>query len=158
MCWIYTILIYSTSKSKPSRKADQGVSNLEYPELCSLRMYFIFVQADLILQTQVMKDDLCQCLSNTNVGPCYSLPMQWVLQSLGGWENELGYCCMLLEDDIFNNSAWNQVDCYRVQLLYVAILDLFSYCFMPYFSLDLYIINLENGLVDITICISYRNH
>ncbi|URD91301.1 protein farnesyltransferase geranylgeranyltransferase [Musa troglodytarum] len=33
---------------------------------------------------------------------------QWVLQSLGGWENELDYCCMLLEDDIFNNSAWNQ--------------------------------------------------
>ncbi|XP_020089436.1 protein farnesyltransferase/geranylgeranyltransferase type-1 subunit alpha [Ananas comosus] len=33
---------------------------------------------------------------------------QWVLQALGGWENELDYCHQLLEDDIFNNSAWNQ--------------------------------------------------
>ncbi|KAI3523557.1 hypothetical protein L1887_01775 [Cichorium endivia] len=33
---------------------------------------------------------------------------QWVLQNLGGWENELAYCDKLLEDDIFNNSAWNQ--------------------------------------------------
>lgn len=37
------------------------------------------------------------------------LPLQWVLQSLGGWEDELEYCCKLLEDDVFNNSAWNQV-------------------------------------------------
>lgn len=35
--------------------------------------------------------------------------MQWVLQALGGWENELAYCQQLLEDDIYNNSAWNQV-------------------------------------------------
>nr|GFB05854.1 protein farnesyltransferase/ geranylgeranyltransferase type-1 subunit alpha [Tanacetum cinerariifolium] len=34
---------------------------------------------------------------------------QWVLQNLGGWEDELAYCSQLLEDDIFNNSAWNQV-------------------------------------------------
>ncbi|CAK9145357.1 unnamed protein product [Ilex paraguariensis] len=33
---------------------------------------------------------------------------QWVLQALGGWEDELAYCQQLLEDDIFNNSAWNQ--------------------------------------------------
>ncbi|KAG8369572.1 hypothetical protein BUALT_Bualt14G0027300 [Buddleja alternifolia] len=33
---------------------------------------------------------------------------QWVLQSLGGWQDELAYCDELLEDDIFNNSAWNQ--------------------------------------------------
>ncbi|XP_059654380.1 protein farnesyltransferase/geranylgeranyltransferase type-1 subunit alpha [Cornus florida] len=33
---------------------------------------------------------------------------QWVLQALGGWEDELDYCHQLLEDDIFNNSAWNQ--------------------------------------------------
>lgn len=33
---------------------------------------------------------------------------QWVLQALGGWEGELDYCQQLLEDDIFNNSAWNQ--------------------------------------------------
>ncbi|CAA6660132.1 unnamed protein product [Spirodela intermedia] len=33
---------------------------------------------------------------------------QWVLQSLGGWEDELDYCAQLLDDDIFNNSAWNQ--------------------------------------------------
>jgi protein farnesyltransferase/geranylgeranyltransferase type-1 subunit alpha len=33
---------------------------------------------------------------------------QWVLQELGGWEDELDYCQQLLEDDIFNNSAWNQ--------------------------------------------------
>lgn len=38
-----------------------------------------------------------------------NLSMQWVLQSLGGWEDELAYCDELLEDDIFNNSAWNQV-------------------------------------------------
>ncbi|XP_072965756.1 protein farnesyltransferase/geranylgeranyltransferase type-1 subunit alpha [Typha angustifolia] len=33
---------------------------------------------------------------------------QWVLQALGGWENELDYCQKLLEEDVFNNSAWNQ--------------------------------------------------
>ncbi|KAG7995118.1 hypothetical protein I3843_01G091400 [Carya illinoinensis] len=33
---------------------------------------------------------------------------QWVLLALGGWEDELGYCQQLLEEDIFNNSAWNQ--------------------------------------------------
>lgn len=35
--------------------------------------------------------------------------MQWILQALGGWEEELDYCNQLLEEDIFNNSAWNQV-------------------------------------------------
>ena len=34
---------------------------------------------------------------------------QWVLRVLGGWEEELNYCDELLEEDIFNNSAWNQV-------------------------------------------------
>lgn len=34
---------------------------------------------------------------------------QWVLQALGGWEDELNYCTELLKEDIFNNSAWNQV-------------------------------------------------
>ncbi|XP_077212019.1 farnesyltransferase A [Tasmannia lanceolata] len=33
---------------------------------------------------------------------------QWVLQALGGWEDELDYCQQLLEDDVYNNSAWNQ--------------------------------------------------
>ncbi|KAK1368948.1 Protein farnesyltransferase/geranylgeranyltransferase type-1 subunit alpha [Heracleum sosnowskyi] len=33
---------------------------------------------------------------------------QWVLQNLGGWEDELAYCQKLLEEDVFNNSAWNQ--------------------------------------------------
>ncbi|KAJ3681131.1 hypothetical protein LUZ60_015620 [Juncus effusus] len=33
---------------------------------------------------------------------------QWVLQALGGWEGELDFCQKLLEEDIFNNSAWNQ--------------------------------------------------
>jgi protein farnesyltransferase/geranylgeranyltransferase type-1 subunit alpha len=33
---------------------------------------------------------------------------QWVLQALGGWEHELDYCAQLLEEDIFNNSTWNQ--------------------------------------------------
>ncbi|KAE8709757.1 Protein farnesyltransferase/geranylgeranyltransferase type-1 subunit alpha [Hibiscus syriacus] len=33
---------------------------------------------------------------------------QWVLQALGGWEDEFDYCRQLLEEDIFNNSAWNQ--------------------------------------------------
>ncbi|XP_068661484.1 protein farnesyltransferase/geranylgeranyltransferase type-1 subunit alpha [Aristolochia californica] len=32
----------------------------------------------------------------------------WVLETLGGWEDELEYCEKLLEDDIFNNSVWNQ--------------------------------------------------
>ncbi|KAJ4850370.1 hypothetical protein Tsubulata_043608, partial [Turnera subulata] len=32
----------------------------------------------------------------------------WVLQTLGGWEDELDYCHQLLEEDVFNNSAWNQ--------------------------------------------------
>ncbi|CAN8231981.1 unnamed protein product [Cochlearia groenlandica] len=34
---------------------------------------------------------------------------QWALRVLGGWENELDYCHDLLEADVFNNSAWNQV-------------------------------------------------
>ncbi|KAF6162178.1 hypothetical protein GIB67_008307, partial [Kingdonia uniflora] len=34
---------------------------------------------------------------------------QWVLQALGGWADELNYCHQLLEEDVFNNSAWNQV-------------------------------------------------
>ncbi|XWS08165.1 hypothetical protein CRYUN_Cryun41cG0057000 [Craigia yunnanensis] len=29
-------------------------------------------------------------------------------RALGGWEDELDYCQHLLEEDIFNNSAWNQ--------------------------------------------------
>ncbi|POO03443.1 Protein prenyltransferase, alpha subunit [Trema orientale] len=33
---------------------------------------------------------------------------QWVLQALGGWEDELNYCDDLIEEDVFNNSAWNQ--------------------------------------------------
>ncbi|XP_059433895.1 protein farnesyltransferase/geranylgeranyltransferase type-1 subunit alpha-like [Corylus avellana] len=33
---------------------------------------------------------------------------QWVVQALGGWDDELHYCWQLLEEDIFNNSAWNQ--------------------------------------------------
>ncbi|GJN34345.1 hypothetical protein PR202_gb22996 [Eleusine coracana subsp. coracana] len=33
---------------------------------------------------------------------------QWVIQALGGWEAELQYCNQLLQEDIFNNSAWNQ--------------------------------------------------
>jgi len=37
---------------------------------------------------------------------------QWVLQTLGGWEDELNYCSELLAEDIFNNSAWNQVSDY----------------------------------------------
>lgn len=39
----------------------------------------------------------------------YTVLMQWVLRTLGGWEDELDYCDELLKDDIFNNSAWNQV-------------------------------------------------
>jgi len=35
--------------------------------------------------------------------------MQWVLRALGGWQDELVYCDRLLQDNIFNNSAWNQV-------------------------------------------------
>jgi protein farnesyltransferase/geranylgeranyltransferase type-1 subunit alpha len=34
---------------------------------------------------------------------------QWVLQELGGWEGELDFCSRLLEKDVYNNSAWNQV-------------------------------------------------
>ena len=45
--------------------------------------------------------------------------MQWVLQSLGGWENELNYCSQLLDDDIFNNSAWNQVHYYFQSVLHL---------------------------------------
>ena len=35
--------------------------------------------------------------------------MQWVLKALGGWESELDFCGRLLQEDIYNNSAWNQV-------------------------------------------------
>lgn len=36
--------------------------------------------------------------------------LQWTLRALGGWEDELDYCHELLEADVFNNSAWNQVN------------------------------------------------
>lgn len=39
----------------------------------------------------------------------YIVFMQWVLKTLGGWEEELEYCDQLLTEDVFNNSAWNQV-------------------------------------------------
>ena len=38
-----------------------------------------------------------------------SICMQWVLKALGGWESELDFCGRLLQEDIYNNSAWNQV-------------------------------------------------
>ncbi|KAI4334612.1 hypothetical protein L6164_019279 [Bauhinia variegata] len=37
--------------------------------------------------------------------------MQWVLQALEGWEAKLEYCSELLDEDIFNNSALNQIFC-----------------------------------------------
>lgn len=45
-----------------------------------------------------------------------SVCMQWVLLALGGWEDELEYCNQLLEEDVFNNSAWNQVHFNNVYL------------------------------------------
>lgn len=33
---------------------------------------------------------------------------QWVLRTFGGWEGELDFCDKLLQQDIYNNSAWNQ--------------------------------------------------
>lgn len=48
----------------------------------------------------------------------YLILMQWVLQALGGWEDELDYCHKLLEEDVFNNSAWNQVS----NMLYICFL------------------------------------
>ncbi|RVW28593.1 Protein farnesyltransferase/geranylgeranyltransferase type-1 subunit alpha [Vitis vinifera] len=60
---------------------------------------------------------------------------QWVLQELGGWEDELDYCKQLLEDDIFNNSAWNQVcfnTCQRNTVFALStLLDLLCHGFQP---------------------------
>lgn len=56
--------------------------------------FFLRVQADLFIQCKSFRRYFF---------------MQWVLQTLGGWEDELAYCDKLLQDDIFNNSAWNQV-------------------------------------------------
>ncbi len=52
----------------------------------------------------------CSLLTN-NVWYPYGwlLGLQWVLQELGGWEGELDFCSRLLEKDVYNNSAWNQV-------------------------------------------------
>ena len=33
---------------------------------------------------------------------------QWVLRTFGGWEEELAYVEELLQEDLRNNSAWNQ--------------------------------------------------
>ena len=33
---------------------------------------------------------------------------QWVLRTFGGWEDELAYVEELLQEDLRNNSAWNQ--------------------------------------------------
>jgi protein farnesyltransferase/geranylgeranyltransferase type-1 subunit alpha len=46
--------------------------------------------------------------------------VQWVLQALGGWENELDYCHQLLEKDVFNNSAWNQVSTSLLHMLFLS--------------------------------------
>ncbi|MCO5590473.1 hypothetical protein L7F22_044443 [Adiantum nelumboides] len=42
---------------------------------------------------------------------------QWVLRTLGGWEGELEFCDKLLQQDIYNNSAWNQI--YEKEMLAV---------------------------------------
>jgi protein farnesyltransferase/geranylgeranyltransferase type-1 subunit alpha len=33
---------------------------------------------------------------------------QWVIKTFGLWDNELTYINRLLEEDVRNNSAWNQ--------------------------------------------------
>lgn len=52
--------------------------------------------------------------------------LQWALQALGGWENELDYCQELLEADVFNNFAWNQVNMIHQ---YTILLDCVSQIF-----------------------------
>ncbi len=52
----------------------------------------------------------CSLLTNNVLYLCgWLLGLQWVLQELGGWEGELDFCSRLLEKDVYNNSAWNQV-------------------------------------------------
>jgi hypothetical protein len=52
--------------------------------------------------------------------------LQWVLQALGGraWESELQYCNQLLQEDVFNNSAWNQVS----HLASQSFLEIMLFC------------------------------
>jgi protein farnesyltransferase/geranylgeranyltransferase type-1 subunit alpha len=33
---------------------------------------------------------------------------QWVLKEFNLWTNELTYVSQLIDEDIYNNSAWNQ--------------------------------------------------
>jgi hypothetical protein len=48
--------------------------------------------------------------------------LQWVLQTLGGWEAELQYCNQLLREDVFNNSVWNQVSHLTSQIFFSIML------------------------------------
>jgi hypothetical protein len=50
--------------------------------------------------------------------------LQRVLQALGGWESELQYCNQLLQEDVFNNSAWNQVS----HLASQSFLEIMLFC------------------------------
>ncbi|KAK7261605.1 hypothetical protein RIF29_27920 [Crotalaria pallida] len=59
---------------------------------------------------------------------------QWVLQALGGWEDELSYCNELLEEDLFNNSAWNQILSSKNNYLFAlsTLLDLICHGYQPH--------------------------
>lgn len=45
-----------------------------------------------------------------NFTPLFSLFLnrQWIIKEFKLWDNELDYVDKLLEDDVRNNSAWNQ--------------------------------------------------
>jgi hypothetical protein len=51
--------------------------------------------------------------------------LQWVLQTLGGWEAELQYCDQLLREDVFNNSVWNQVS-HLASQIFLSIMLFYS--------------------------------
>ena len=49
-----------------------------------------------------LKHDFCIKFS------CFTFHRQWVIREFNLWDGELTYIDRLLEDDVRNNSAWNQ--------------------------------------------------
>lgn len=76
--------------------------------------------------------------------------MQWVLQAFGGWEDELAYCNELIEDDVFNNSAWNQVSRpvftleHNLSLNWHRVVDVACFVIVVSNSITIYLYTLES--------------
>ena len=68
---------------------------------------FLCIEADAIC-SEVTIEATARCLAQDAKNYHAWSHRQWVLQTFGCWENELKFAEELLEEDVRNNSAWNQ--------------------------------------------------